>query len=83
MTVYEIIGGIILLIAAVAIIFLTLCQQGKGKGLSGAIGGGNAAQGADSYTSPADRILAKFTKVAGGVFFVGAILACVLSSRLG
>ncbi len=83
MTIYEIIGGVILLVAAAAIVFLTLCQQSKGKGLSGAISGGNAAMGGDSYTSPADRILAKLTKIAGAVFFVGAILACVLSSRLG
>lgn len=82
MTVYEIIGGVILLIAAVAIVFLTLAQQGKGKGLSGAITG-NGAMGGDNYTSPADRILANCTKIAGVVFFVGAILACVLSSRLG
>ncbi len=82
MTVYEIIGGIILLLAAVAIVFLTLSQQSKGKGLSGAITGGSA-MGGDNYTSPADRILAKLTKITGVVFFVAAIVACVLSSRLG
>ncbi len=83
MTVYEIVGGVILLLAAVAIIFLTLAQQSKGKGLSSAISGGNSAMGGDSYTSPADRILAKLTKIVGVVFFIGAIVACVLSSRLG
>ncbi len=82
MTIYEIVGGIILLLAAVAIIFLTLAQQSKGKGLSGAITG-SSAMGGDNYTSPADRILAKLTKILGVVFFVAAIVACVLSSRLG
>ncbi len=82
MTIYEIVGGVILLIAAVAIVFLTLSQQSKGKGLSSAISGGSA-MGGDNYTSPADRILAKLTKVAGVIFFIAAIVACVLSSRLG
>ncbi len=82
MTIYEIIGGIILLIAAIAIIFLTLAQQNRGKGLSGAITGGNGMD-ADNYVSPAERMLGKLTKIIGAIFLVGAIVACVLSSRLG
>lgn len=82
MTVYEIVGGVVLLIVAVLIIVLTMLQHTHGQGLSGAIGGN--MQGANSTRlSPADMMLAKVTRVAGVIFFVVAIAACVLSSRLG
>lgn len=82
MTVYENVGGIILLIVAVVIIVLTLLQHTHGQGLSSAISGG--VQGTNSARlSPADQMLAKVTRIAGVIFFVVAIAACVLSSRLG
>ena len=82
MTVYEIVGGVVLLIVAVLIIVLTMLQHTHGQGLSGAIGGN--MQGANSTRlSPADMMLAKVTRVAGVIFCVVAIAACVLSSRLG
>ena len=81
MTVYEIVGGVVLLIVAVLIIVLTMLQHTHGQGLSGAIGGN--MQGANSTRlSPADMMLAKVTRVAGVIFFVVALAACVLSSRL-
>ena len=46
MTVYEIVGGVVLLIVAVLIIVLTMLQHTHGQGLSGAIGGN--MQGANS-----------------------------------
>ena len=82
MTVYEIIGGVVLLVVALLIIVLTLLQHTHGQGLSSAIGGG--VRGANSTRlSPADQMLAKVTRIAGIIFFVVAIAACVLSSRLG
>ncbi len=82
MTVYEIIGGVILIIAAIAIIALTLLQHTHGQGLAGAING--AAQGGNSTRlTSTDQMLAKVTKYAGIVFFVVAIAACILASRLG
>ena len=82
MTVYEIVGGVVLLIVAVLIIVLTMLQHTHGQGLSGAIGGN--MQGANSTRlSPADMMLAKVTRVAGVIFFVVAVAACVLSGRLG
>ena len=77
MTVYEIIGGVVLLVVALLIIVLTLLQHTHGQGLSSAIGGGV------QRLSPADQMLAKVTRIAGIIFFVVAIAACVLSSRLG
>ena len=82
MTVYEIVGGVVLMVVAVIIVVLTLLQHTHGQGLSGAINGG--AQGANaSRLTPADQMLAKITKAAGVIFFVVAIAACILSSRLG
>ena len=106
MTVYEIAGGVILLVVAVVIIVLTLLQHTHGQGLAGAIGGnmqsanstrlspadqmglagaigGNMQSANSTRLSPADQMLAKITRVAGVIFFVVAIAACVLSSRLG
>jgi preprotein translocase subunit SecG len=82
MTVYEIIGGVLVLAVAAAIIVLTLCQHTRGQGLSGALNGGAGGMN-DSRITPADRMLAKCTKIAGVILFVATIIACVLSSRLG
>ena len=73
MSVIEIVGGVILLIVSAAIVFLTLMQHTHGQGLSGAI---------NARLTPADQMLAKVTRIAGIVFFVVAILACVFASRL-
>lgn len=81
MAVNEIVGGVILLVVSVAIFALTLMQHTHGQGLSGAINGG--AYGANNARlTPADQMLAKVTRIAGVVFFVVAVLACVFASRL-
>lgn len=81
MSVIEIVGGVILIVVSAAIVILTLMQHTHGQGLSGAINGG--AYGANnSRLTPADQMLAKVTRIAGIIFFVVAILACVFASRL-
>ena len=82
MSAIEIVGGVILLIVSVGIIILTLMQHTHGQGLSGAING-SAGGATNARLTPADQMLAKVTRVAGIVFFVVAILACVFASRLG
>ena len=80
MSVIEIVGGAILLVASLVIVFLTLMQHTHGQGLSGAngsVGGANNAR-----LTPADQMLAKVTRIAGVVFFVVAILACLFAGRL-
>lgn len=81
MSVIEIVGGVILLVVSAVIIFLTLMQHTHGQGLSGAINGG-AYGGNNARLTPADQMLVKVTRIAGVVFFVVAILACVFASRL-
>ena len=81
MSVIEIVGGAILVVVSAVIILLTLMQHTHGQGLSGAINGG--AYGANNARlTPADQMLAKVTRIAGVVFFVVAVLACVFASRL-
>ena len=80
MSVIEIVGGAILLVVSAVIILLTLMQHTHGQGLAainGGVGGANNAR-----LTPADQMLAKVTRIAGIVFFVVAILACVFASRL-
>ena len=73
MSVIEIVGGAILLVVSAVIILLALMQHTHGQGLAGAI---------NARLTPADQMLAKVTRIAGIVFFVVAILACVFASRL-
>ena len=80
MTALKVIGVILLIVSAV-IIVLTLMQHTHGQGLSGAING--SAGGANNVRlTPADQMLAKVTRIAGIVFFVVAILACLFTGRL-
>ena len=48
--------------------------------VAGASGGAYGANNA--RLTPADQMLAKVTRIAGVVFFVVAVLACVFASRL-
>ena len=81
MTIPEIIGGVIVLIAAVLIIILTVAQHTKGQGLSGVLTGASPMAG--SRVRQEDVMLAKLTKIAAIVLFVVTIVACALSARLG
>ena len=82
MNVFEIISGIILIIAAVAIIVFTMMQEPKGRGLSSVIMGGDG-QAEAGRGRGRDANLARATKIAGAVFVVVTILVGVLSARLG
>ena len=81
MSVIEIVGGAILLVASLVIVFLTLMQHTHGQGLSGAING-SVGGANNARLTPADQMLAKVTRIAGVVFFVVAILACLFAGRL-
>ena len=82
MSVIEIVCGVVLMFVAVAIIYLTLAQESKGKGLSGAIMGESSATMAAGRERGVDAKLAKLTKICGVVFFVVTLVVCVLSARL-
>lgn len=74
MSVLEIVSGVILIFASIAIILMVLFQDSKGSGLSGAIGGGEMMMG-ESRMRSNTAILAKYTKYAGIVFLSARCLS--------
>ncbi|MDD6319540.1 MAG: preprotein translocase subunit SecG [Oscillospiraceae bacterium] len=81
MTAYEIVLGVVLIVASVLIIVFTLAQTQKGQGLSAAIVGDNSLMAAGRERG-LDAKLAKITKICGAVFLVVTLVICVLSARL-
>ena len=59
----------------------SVMQHTHGQGLSGAING-SVGGANNARLTPADQMLAKVTRIAGVVFFVVAILACLFAGRL-
>ncbi|MDD4850892.1 MAG: preprotein translocase subunit SecG [Gemmiger sp.] len=82
MSVYEIVFGVILIAVSLLIIVFTLAQESKGQGLSAAIMGDNSIMAAGRERG-IDAKMAQVTKVCGAIFFIVAIVVCVLSARLG
>ena len=82
MSIFEIISGAVLSLAALAIIGLTLAQESKGKGLSGAIMGDGGMMEA-GRTRAKDVKMAKATKIIAVVFLVVIVLVSILSVMQG
>lgn len=78
MNVIEIVCGVVLMLVAVAIIFLTLAQESKGRGLSGAIMGEGGMMEA-GRTRRKDVKLARATRILGAVFLVVIVLVSIVS----
>ena len=81
MGIYEIVIGVVLIVARLLIVVFTLAQEQKGQGLSAAIMGDNSFMAAGRERG-LDAKLAKFTKVLGVIFVVATLLVSVLSARL-
>ena len=81
MGIYEIVIGVVLIVACLLIVVFTLAQEQKGQGLSAAIMGDNSFMAAGRERG-LDAKLAKFTKVRGVIFVVATLLVSVLSARL-
>ena len=78
MSIIEIVCGVVLMLVAVAIIFLSLAPESKGKGLSGAIMGEGGMMEA-GRTRRKDVKLAKATRILGVVFLVVILLVSIVS----
>ena len=76
MPVLEIIGGAILLVSCLAIVFFVSIQTEKSDGLAGAIMGGEATSFRSKSRSNEEK-LAKLTKVVAIAFFALALLVNV------
>ena len=81
MGIYEIVIGVVLIVACLLIVVFTLAQEQKGQGLSAAIMGDNSFMAAGRERG-LDAKLAKFTMVLGVIFVVATLLVSVLSARL-
>ena len=79
MSVIEIVGGAILLVASLVIVFLTLMQHTHGQGLSGAIGGVADSFLAKNKAKTIDAKLARATKWFGAVFLVLTMILLILN----
>lgn len=75
--VFDIIGGILLIITSILIVVLVSLQESK-KGMS-ALGGGGASENVGrNYGRTRDAMLIRGTKILAGVFFALTILVSVV-----
>ena len=81
MSIFEIIGSVVLIVTCIFITLLVLKQESKGRGLSTAIMGGPMNDDTHGRMTQSAK-LAVATRYAGIVLFVLSILTCVLSARL-
>lgn len=78
MSAFQIVLSIVLIILSVIIIGLVVLQESKQQGLSGAIGGAADTFFGKNKGRTMEAKLAKFTKIAGGLFFVLALVSSLL-----
>ncbi|MFI3141941.1 MAG: preprotein translocase subunit SecG [Clostridia bacterium] len=78
MTALQIVLSIVIIIVAIAIIVLVGLQESKTKGLSGAIAGGADSFFGKNKARTMEAKLQTFTKIAGGLFFVLALVSSIL-----
>lgn len=78
MSAFQIVLSIVLIILSVVIIGLVVLQESKQQGLSGAISGAADTFFGKNKGRTMEAKLAKFTKIAGGLFFVLALVSSLL-----
>lgn len=82
MEIYEIILGIVLIIASLILVVTVILQEGRSAGLSGAIAGGAETFLGKGKSKTIDQKLAKITKIVAILFFVITILATAIAAFL-
>lgn len=78
MTALQYVLAIVTIVVSVIIILLVLLQESKQQGLSGAIAGAADTFFGKNKGRTMEAKLEKFTKIAGGVFFVLALVSSLL-----
>lgn len=78
MSAIQYVLAIAVILVSIAIILLVLMQESKSEGLSGAIAGGAESFFGKNKGRTMEAKLVKFTKIAGVVFFVLALVASLL-----
>ncbi len=82
METYEIVCGIILLVAAVFLIFAVLMQSGKSKKLSGTIAGGAETFFGKTKGKAMDKILSKLTTIIAIVFVLLVVILYIIQPKV-
>ena len=80
MTLYEILIGVLLVIASIVIIILVLMQQSREAGLSGAIAGASESFFGKNKSRTLDAKLSKITKILATFFFIFTLVATFFSA---
>lgn len=76
--IYELVFGIILIVAATFLIFAVLMQSGKSKKLSGTIAGGAETFFGKTKGKAVDKLLSKLTTIIAVLFVVlVVVLYCI------
>ena len=78
MTALQYVLAILTIIVSVIIILLVLLQESKQQGRSGAIGGAAETFFGKNKGRTMEAQLSKFTKIAGSIFFVLALVSALL-----
>ena len=78
MTVWEIIGGCLMLIVGIFIVIVVMLQESKQPGLSGSIMGG-MDMGTTGRGKTSEAILIKLTKISAIAFFVLTMAVNIIS----
>ncbi|MGN0467455.1 MAG: preprotein translocase subunit SecG [Acutalibacteraceae bacterium] len=78
MTALQYVLAIVSIIVALVIIVLVLLQESKQQGLSGAIAGAADSFFGKNKGRTMEAKLVKFTKIAGALFFVLALVSSLL-----
>ncbi len=78
MTVLQYVLAIVIILVSIVIIGLVMLQESKQQGLSGAISGAAESFFGKNKSKTAEAKLVLFTKIAGSLFFVLALVASLL-----
>ena len=78
MSAVQYVLAILIILVSVIIVGLVILQESKQQGLSGAIGGAAETFFGKNKGRTQEAQLAKFTKIAGVVYFVLALVAALI-----
>ncbi len=78
MTALQYVLALIVIIVSILIIVLVALQESKQQGLSGAVSGAAETFFGKNKGRTIEAKLGKFTKIAGGVFFVLSLISSLL-----
>lgn len=78
MSVLEIVGGVLLILASLVIIFMVLCSSPAATAFP-ARSAAAEAMTSEARTRTTDAVLAKYTKIAAIVFFVVTLAVSLFS----